>query len=36
VAQEASVGVMTVSRVVNNHQSVKATTRARVMAAIAS
>ena len=35
VAREASVGVMTVSRVINNHPSVKATTRAKVMSAIA-
>ena len=35
VAREAHVGVMTVSRVINNHESVKATTRSKVMSAIA-
>jgi len=35
VARDASVGVMTVSRVMNNHPSVKETTRAKVMSAIA-
>lgn len=35
VAREASVGVMTVSRVINHHPSVKSSTRARVMSAIA-
>ncbi|MFP5227340.1 MAG: LacI family DNA-binding transcriptional regulator, partial [Acidobacteriota bacterium] len=35
VAREASVGVMTVSRVINHHPSVKASTRAKVMRAIA-
>jgi LacI family transcriptional regulator len=35
VAREASVGVMTVSRVINNHPSVKPTTRSKVMSAIA-
>ena len=35
VAREASVGVMTVSRVLNHHPSVKASTRAKVMSAIA-
>jgi len=35
VAREASVAIMTVSRVINNHPSVRATTRARVMNAIA-
>jgi LacI family transcriptional regulator len=34
VAREAQVGIMTVSRVINNHESVKATTRAKVMSAI--
>ena len=35
VAREASVGVMTVSRVINHHPSVKASTRAKVVSAIA-
>jgi LacI family transcriptional regulator len=35
VAREAKVGVMSVSRVINNHPSVKASTRAKVMKAIA-
>jgi LacI family transcriptional regulator len=35
VANEAKVGVMSVSRVINNHPSVKASTRAKVMKAIA-
>ena len=35
VAKEAKVGVMSVSRVLNNHPSVKHSTRARVMKAIA-
>lgn len=35
VAKEANVGVMSVSRVINNHPSVKASTRAKVMRAIA-
>lgn len=35
VANEARVGVMSVSRVINNHPSVKASTRAKVMRAIA-
>jgi LacI family transcriptional regulator len=35
VADEAKVGVMSVSRVINNHPSVKASTRAKVMKAIA-
>lgn len=35
VAREASVGVMTVSRVINNHPSVKVSTRGKVMSAIA-
>jgi LacI family transcriptional regulator len=34
VAREANVGIMTVSRVINNHESVKASTRAKVMSAI--
>src|ERR1700761_6721384 len=34
VAREAKVGVMSVSRVINNHPSVKASTRAKVMKAI--
>ncbi|MGD0800593.1 MAG: LacI family DNA-binding transcriptional regulator [Terracidiphilus sp.] len=34
VAKEAKVGVMSVSRVINDHPSVKASTRARVMNAI--
>jgi LacI family transcriptional regulator len=36
VAKVAQVGVMTVSRVINNHPSVKATTRKKVLAAIAA
>jgi LacI family transcriptional regulator len=35
VAKDAKVGVMSVSRVINNHPSVKASTRAKVMKAIA-
>jgi LacI family transcriptional regulator len=35
VAKEAAVGVMSVSRVINNHPSVKSSTRAKVMKAIA-
>jgi len=35
VAREAKVGVMSVSRVINNHPSVKHSTRAKVMKAIA-
>lgn len=35
VAKEAHVGVMSVSRVINNHPSVKSSTRAKVMKAIA-
>jgi LacI family transcriptional regulator len=35
VAKEAKVGVMSVSRVINNHPSVKSSTRAKVMKAIA-
>lgn len=35
VAREAKVGVMSVSRVINDHPSVKASTRAKVMKAIA-
>jgi len=35
VAREAKVGVMSVSRVINNHPSVKASTRAKVIKAIA-
>lgn len=35
VAKEAGVGVMSVSRVINNHPSIKASTRAKVMKAIA-
>ena len=35
VAREAKVGVMSVSRVINNHPSVKLSTRAKVMKAIA-
>jgi LacI family transcriptional regulator len=35
VAREAKVGVMSVSRVINNHPSVKLSTRSRVMKAIA-
>lgn len=35
VAQEANVGVMTVSRVINNNVTVKPATRAKVMSAIA-
>ncbi len=35
VAREAKVGVMSVSRVINNHPSVKASTRAKIMKAIA-
>jgi LacI family transcriptional regulator len=35
VAEEAMVGVMSVSRVINNHPSVKHSTRAKVMKAIA-
>src|ERR1700688_713711 len=35
VAKEANVGVMSVSRVINNHPSVKHSTRAKVMKAIA-
>src|ERR1700684_4478626 len=35
VAREAKVGVMSVSRVINNHPSVKASTRAKVMRSIA-
>jgi LacI family transcriptional regulator len=35
VAEEAKVGVMSVSRVINDHPSVKASTRSRVMKAIA-
>ena len=34
VAREAKVGVMSVSRVINNHPSVKASTRAKIMKAI--
>ena len=34
VAHEAKVGIMSVSRVINNHPSVKASTRAKVMKAI--
>jgi LacI family transcriptional regulator len=34
VAKEAKVGIMSVSRVINNHPSVKASTRAKVMKAI--
>jgi len=35
VAREAKVGVMSVSRVINNHPSVKLSTRSKVMKAIA-
>jgi DNA-binding LacI/PurR family transcriptional regulator len=35
VAKEAKVGVMSVSRVINNHPSVKASTLSKVMRAIA-
>jgi LacI family transcriptional regulator len=35
VAREAKVGVMSVSRMINNHPSVKASTRAKIMKAIA-
>src|ERR1700688_4725997 len=35
VAKEANVGVMSVSRVINNHPSVKHSTRSKVMKAIA-
>jgi LacI family transcriptional regulator len=35
VAKDAKVGVMSVSRVINNHPSVKASTRAKVMRSIA-
>lgn len=35
VAREANVGVMTVSRVINNNETVKPATRAKVMSAIA-
>ncbi len=35
VARDAKVGVMSVSRVINNHPSVKASTRAKVMRSIA-